>query len=413
MDAADEQTPLKRLDKKIGYLAVVVITLAKLGDSVELFIPSVITQKVTCELHLSEKQEHILALALYLSLSISIILSILLANVLGRRPTIIVALYLSVIVSIVAAVVPNYATLLLSRIAMGVSVGMNITPISIYMAEICPDKAFLSFAITVNSLAYSFGGGWAGALGYILLEPLGWRWFMLVSSLPLFIPAIVAFHFWLPRTGLNKESRETETVDQISTSKMSMNLRIVKIALYVTTRGVPYFGAILLLPKILQQHNILKNSASPCHAIYGVQYLIIAAIFGASHLTGRFIGYIMHGRISPGNVLSAISITSSIFSGVMFYFLRNTTVALICMALVQIFYSTSGIEINILASDIFFFTPSKLAVATGVRFCSDSLIIILSNLISELLETTTVLKIHLVFGIINIFCGLSFLSTKY
>ena len=408
-----EQTPLKPLDKKIGYLAVVVVTIAKLGDSVELFIPSVITQKVTCELDLSEKQEHILALALYLSLSISTILSIFLANVLGRRSIIIFALYLSVIVSIAAAVVPNYSTLLLSRIAMGVSVGINITPISIYMAEICPDKAFLSFAITVTSLGYSFGGGWAGALGYILLEPLGWRWFMLVSSLPLFIPAIVAFHFWLPRTGSNKESQETETVDQISTSKMSMNLRIIKSVLYVTTRGVPYFGTILLLPKILQQHNILKNSSSPCHAIYGVQYLIIAAIFGASHLTGRFLGYIVHGKLSPGNILSAVSITNSILLGVMFYFLRNTIVALICMGLVQIFYSASDVEINILASDIFFFTPAMLAVSTGARFCSDSSLVIVANLISELLQTVTVLKIHIVLGIISIFCGLSFLSMKY
>ena len=263
MGAADELTPLKPLDKKIGYLAVVVITLAKLGDSVELFIPSVITQKVTCELHLSEKQEHILALALYLSLSISIILSIFLANVLGRRPIIIFALYLSVIVSILAAIVPNYATLLLSRVAMGVSVGINYTPMSIYMAEICPDKAFLSFAITVTSLGYSFGGGWAGTLGYILLEPLGWRWFMLVSSLLLFIPAIVAFYFWLPRTGSSKESQEIETVVNILTSKMSMNLRIVKIALYVTTRAVPYLGAILLLPEILQQHNIFERVHLP------------------------------------------------------------------------------------------------------------------------------------------------------
>ena len=263
MGAADELTPLKPLDKKIGYLAVVVTTLAKLGDSVELFIPSVITQKVTCELDLSEKQEHILALALYLSLSISTILCIFLANVPGRRSIIIFALYLSVIVSIAAAVVPNYSTLLLSRIAMGISVGINITPISIYMAEICPDKAFLSFAITVTSLGYSFGGGWAGALGYILLEPLGWRWFMLVSSLPLFIPATVAFHFWLPRTGSSKESQEIETVVNISTSKMSMNLRIVKIALYVTTRAVPYLGTILLLPEILSSITSSKTVHLP------------------------------------------------------------------------------------------------------------------------------------------------------
>ena len=128
---------------------------------------------------------------------------------------------------------------------------------------------------------------------------------------------------------------------------------------------------------------------------------------------GRFLGYIVHGKLTPGNIISAVSITNSILLGLMFYFLRNTIVALICMGLVQIFYSTKSIEVSILAGDIFFFTRSMMVVAIGVRNGCDFSFFIIGNSISELLETVTVLEIHLALGIVNIFWGLSFLSTKY
>ena len=50
---------------KLHYLAVFSVTLAKFGDSVEFVIPTVITQPVSCELGLSERQEQLLALVLY------------------------------------------------------------------------------------------------------------------------------------------------------------------------------------------------------------------------------------------------------------------------------------------------------------------------------------------------------------
>ena len=101
---------------KLHYLAVVVITLAKLGDSVEFTLPAIITQPVSCELGLSKEQEHILALAQYTSAAVFSLCTILFLTRYPRRPIVLFSLYLSVISVVICAIVPDYISLLLSRI---------------------------------------------------------------------------------------------------------------------------------------------------------------------------------------------------------------------------------------------------------------------------------------------------------
>ena len=153
-------SPLKANPSKMPvYVSVLVITLVKLGDSEEFDIPSV-TQRVSCYLGLSESDESVSASCLYVGCAAGTLFIISLASCFGRRLFIVLSLYLMVAVTIVCAAVPNYSTLLVSRIAIGTSIGVNFVPLSIYMVEICPDKKFLTFAVTLTNLGHALGGGW-------------------------------------------------------------------------------------------------------------------------------------------------------------------------------------------------------------------------------------------------------------
>ena len=182
---------------KIHYLILLSVAFAKFGESVEFMLPTVITQQVSCDLHLTKRQEHILALAQYASAAVFSIVIITITQRFRRRPIILLSLYLSVLSAIACAIVPDYNSLLLSRILVGMTITIGTIPLSVYLSESCPNKKFHARATVVVSIGWATGGGWCGILGYFLLEKFGWRWFVLSTSIPLFIPSIIAFQFIL------------------------------------------------------------------------------------------------------------------------------------------------------------------------------------------------------------------------
>ena len=228
---------------KLHYLAMVFVSFSKFGESVEFMLPAVITQPVSCNLALSEDQEHILALAQYASAAVFSIITIPFLQKFPRKPIILLSLYLAVISAIVCATVPNYLSLLLSRILVGITIAVGTTPLSIYMAEISPNKNFYLLGTVLSTIGWTIGGGWCGTLGYLFLERVGWRWFVLLTSVPLFIPSIVAFQFFLPESMPAYDGCNDFVADNVKTSKKSMILRIVKITSLNFFRGIPYFGS--------------------------------------------------------------------------------------------------------------------------------------------------------------------------
>ena len=245
---------------KIHFLAIMSVALGKLGDSVEFLLPAIITQPVSCEISVSKEKEYVLALIQFASAGIFSIISIPFLKKYPRRPTILFSLYLSIISDVVCATVPNYASLLLSRIFIGITIAFSRTPLSMYIAEISPNKDFHAYGVILSSLGWNLGGAWCGILGYILLDLIGW--FVVLTSVPLFVMPITAFQFFLPETyTLDKEyirlknnSEGSET--KVTTSKMAMISRIVKTVLLNAFPGFPFYGSILLIPNILKEDNI-------------------------------------------------------------------------------------------------------------------------------------------------------------
>ena len=162
----------ERYSKAVQYIALIATVIVCAGDSVETYLPAVITQPVSCELNISKTKESALAISFYITSAMSVFLSIPCADYFGRRTTFLVSLYSTVIFTVLYDAVPNYVTLLISRLLIGFAVGLNDMVNLVYVSEIAGNKEFYILGITFVSTAYNIGGGWVRGLGYLLLEKI-------------------------------------------------------------------------------------------------------------------------------------------------------------------------------------------------------------------------------------------------
>ena len=387
----------------LEYLALLSATMTKLGDSVEFVLPAVITQPVSCELGLSKGQEQILALVLYTSVAVFSIVTIPFLRKFRRKPIILFSLYMSIIASVFCAVMPDYISLIVSRIILGGTIAISMTPVSVYISEISPNKSFYAMSTVVSTMGYSSGGGWCGILGYLFLERVGWRWFVLLTSAPLFIPPIIMFQFILPETkkeNIELEDKECDRLPEdntiVTTEKATMVIRILKIQLVAACNIVLYFGGMLLLPALIKEDNIRNNRDIPCKSIHGTQFLTVSLLFGICHILGKALTFVLHNLGIP----AAISITflSIINLGafVTLQFSYTHVIFLIfCLGVVQTLMSAMAAVLDILSYDKFFFTELYLPISTAIRLAVIYLVTAAASFLPEFLYYTTVLQIHL------------------
>ena len=102
--------PSKAKWTKQDYVNVLLAMLIKFGDGVEIYLPGVIVQTVSCELGVSFFQEGILAVVFYLVQSVAQMSAVPLAKRFGDKFTLLFSLYSSIIFTVVCALVPNYYT---------------------------------------------------------------------------------------------------------------------------------------------------------------------------------------------------------------------------------------------------------------------------------------------------------------
>ena len=398
---------------KLHYLAMLFVSFSKFGGSVEFMLPAVITQPVSCDLALSEDQEHILALAQYASAAVFSIITIPFLQKFPRKPIILLSLYLAVISAIVCAIVPNYLSVLLSRILVGITIAIGTVPLSVYMSEISPNKNFYLLGTVLSTIGLTVGGGWCGILGYLFLERVGWRWFVLLTSVPLFIPSIIAFQFFLPESMPTDDGCIDVVADNVKTSQKSMILRIVKVNIFNIFLGIPFFGSILLLPAIFKRDNIESNVGSYCNAIQGEQFLTITLMFGGCHLLGKGMGYVTHRLRVPYPVLFMVHSIINMLSLVLMQIYHNKTLILTAnLCVVHTVLAGCAVEIDMLSFDATFFTPTYLPISSGLLLTLDFLIGIIGNAIAELLHITVVLKIFTATSVAMLLSSFLFFSKQ-
>ena len=290
---------------KRDYSLLVLAMMIKFGDAVEMYLPGVITQKVSCELDLSIFQEGTLSIILYVFMAIAILGAVPLEKQFGGKTTLLCSLYGSIIFTIFCSLVPNYYTFLLSRALIGLGCGSNMTIIGVFGAKnISSSKILTTFSFIHDCIAFTFGCAWAPLLGWLLLDKLGWRLFVLLTSIPLFIPPIIMLHCFIDEEDETTESTNLLKDDNRSKSIDNFHVRVLKASLFGGFSSFIGYGSIMLLPSLIRNYNLTNESVevAKCEqVVHGNQYIILAAVNGLANIIGRPIGFFLrpHFKFIP------------------------------------------------------------------------------------------------------------------
>ena len=253
----------------------------------------------------------------------------------------------------------------------------------VFFAEHVSDRAHYSFGTFVTSFLYSAGGGWVALLGYLLLDLVGWRVFVLFSSIPLFVPPILILHCCIKGENRNSgteqpligfqggeekpsESRETIHVENIAS-------RITKASLFTFINVFQGYGSILLLPALMRYENekrcetLIENQEGPCSSVVdGYQFLILALVTGAGNLLGRGVGYLFTRKITFRILQPTLALILSI-GYLLLLFKDKSYILVVCsMGWCKIVYSMMRIETTLIQYDLAFFGTENIAKASAI-----------------------------------------------
>ena len=119
------------------------------------------------------------------------------------------------------ALVPNYYTLLLSRALIGLCMGVNAATAGVLFSENVSSRHVFHFGTFIMCFFYNIGSGWVAVLGYLFLDSMGWRWFLLLTSVPFFIVPIGLLHCCVKDERRSEESSYTSLLQGAKDGKNS------------------------------------------------------------------------------------------------------------------------------------------------------------------------------------------------
>ena len=208
------------------------------------------------------------------------------------------SLYLSAASTVVCAIVANYTTLLLSRALIGFAVGLKFTVHFVMIAELISNKAILDEIVFISFMMYTVGGMWSAVLGYLLLDVVGWRIFILLTSLPFFIPPIFMVHLcFAGNSGPQVEEIETEQIQIVQKETVTIPnfvARTTKLGIYCAVNTFQGWLTILLVPRLIQIFKIKEaepNSDCSVTVTQGKELLLLGLVTSAAILGRLFIHF--------------------------------------------------------------------------------------------------------------------------
>lgn len=227
--------------------------------------------------HLAAGQAGLLVSSGIIGFTVSALLQGELSDRIGRRPTLLAALWIATIFSCATAVLANsFLTFFLYRFATGLGLGV-LLPVSVtYMNEFSPRRLKSTFATWGWGFGFSLGGVAASAVGVFLTPKLGWQSLYYVASLSVVLA--VFCHWYLPESPQFQALRG----DNARTGLILARLNPSGAARYLNR------DAVFVLPEPSTQKASLSLLLSARYrrttlAVWGAAFFVLFAIYG---LTG-------------------------------------------------------------------------------------------------------------------------------
>ena len=272
--------------------------------------------------------------------------------------------------TVVCAVVANYATLLLSRALIGFCVGLNLSIHTVMIAELVSSKLILADIMLIASLAYTAGGIWCAFLGYLLLEILGWRTFILLTSLPIFVLPIFMLHFCLNKTDDQQAQDLTANSDSDTEEKIpNFVARTTKLGLYCAVNSFQGWLTILLVPDLIQALKIDEvgsNSDCSTTVIQGLEFLLLALVTFAAIAGRLFVHNVRHLVCFRTLQLIVAVVNVGCFAGMLAQ--GSLVVVILTNFIVKFLFGITAMAATYILYDVDYFGASGLASGSSIAY---------------------------------------------
>ena len=327
----------------------------------EIYLPGVITQAASSELKVSKTQEGLLGIILYLCLALSYFVLPAIKKKIGRREALLVSLYTSIIATVFCSLVPNFWTLLISRALIGLCIGLNMSMLGLYFNEEVSSYEMYNVGKLVGLFSFTLEGGWVAVLGYFILGRMGWRYFIVCTSVPIFIPPIFILHCVLtdevakPRVGIQSEG-EPEVIEV-----NGFWGRLIKGCVTNFINTLQGWGSILLIPALLtvldeQQNNLTLDQ----------ELLILALLYGVAKLIGRVLSVFLLKYVSFRILQPLLSVIIASCYLTLIFLDHSLIITVVAMGIANMCFCVTRCELTLMEFDKHYFGTERLVLGAGV-----------------------------------------------
>ena len=264
---------------------------------------------------------------------------------------------------------------------------------NVFYAEQVSTKEVYKFGTLASNIAFAVGGGWVAVLGYFLFNALGWRTFVVCTSIPVFLPPIFMLHIYLTKEVSSGEAEEQVTVRR-DVEVSGQTCRVLKASTMKLINTLQGFGTIMLLPSLIRADNERSqpsnraNTGDCASAVQGTQFLLLALVNGGTNIIGRSLGYFLQNKAKFRALQPVLASVIGICYIVLIF--ENSVLTFVtALGLAKLVYAMMVIKINLITFDRAFLGTENFALNSGKVYASGLLGAIIGNTLAAFFSANT------------------------
>ncbi len=312
------------------------------------------------------------------------------ADVVGRRPALLITLITYSVGSLWSALSPNLASIYASRLLTGIGIGADLAVAAAYLSEMAPAKVRGKYQ-SLGTFFGFIGAGITPFVGFALMSwnlTLGWRLLFVIGFLAAFLTIVVRRALpesprWLLAHGrINEARRIVEEMENRlrSAGKELPQYSVESVREEVTTKFPlrklftrPYvwrFALVLIVmimyyfwiyPTMLELPSFLAAAGMPI-----LTTLFAAGIAGFGFAVGPFVGYLVYDRMERKHAIAV-----AFLLGILGLVGMANSVLMHSIPLLILFYFITDVANTWLASGLYIYAAENFpteARSTGVAW---------------------------------------------
>ncbi|XP_011136117.1 synaptic vesicle 2-related protein isoform X2 [Harpegnathos saltator] len=186
-------------------------------DSMEITILSILSPSLHCDWGISRYQQALTTTVVFLGMMLSSTFWNNLSERYGRKQALTLCAVLLSYYAFLSSFAPNFLWILLLRGVVGFAIGCVPQSVTLY-AEFLPAKQRARCVILLDCF-WALGACFEVAIALIVMPNFGWRWLLILSSIPLFVFAVITP--WLPESTLfdmttGRTDRAISTLERVA-----------------------------------------------------------------------------------------------------------------------------------------------------------------------------------------------------